>query len=65
MKPLSDGELDHLLGLWIAPTAPQSLEEKIFARRSPWWAKLLDSIVRTSPFKNRRHVRRRKRKAGS
>lgn len=37
MEPLSDGELEHLLSVWVAPEAPQSLGQRLFSGRRRWW----------------------------
>jgi hypothetical protein len=59
MEPLSDGELDYLLGLWVVPDAPASLEEKLFPGRFDWrqW------LFKRPLFLNHWRRRRRPRKA--
>lgn len=48
MEPMNDRELNELLRQWKAPSAPASLEEKLFTRPEPdsWWRWLLHGSIR-------------------
>jgi hypothetical protein len=47
MEPLSDGELDELLTTWRAPSAPESLNQRVrHTRRTTWWRWLLTGSIR-------------------
>ncbi len=61
MEPLTDNELEQLLGLWVSPVTPRSLEEKLFVGRFPWWRRLFDGIIRRPSFVRHWHLRRNKR----
>ncbi len=47
MEPLNDDELDELLMKWRAPSAPQSLDQRVrSARRGSWWKWLMTGSIR-------------------
>ena len=61
MEPLSDEQLDRLLALWVAPSAPLRIETRLLAFKIPWWKRLFGKIRRRgTPRKIARGFRRNK-----
>jgi hypothetical protein len=47
MEPLNDRELDALLREWRAPSAPETLNQRVNrARRGAWWTWLVTGSIR-------------------
>jgi RNA polymerase sigma-70 factor (ECF subfamily) len=55
---LSDYELEYLLNSWMAQNAPQSLEEKLFARRRSWWQWLFNRHLLGNHSRRRKRLRK-------
>jgi hypothetical protein len=60
MEPLDENELDQLLQLWVAPSAPRSLDEKVLAVRVPWWRRFLNRVIPHRPTVGSGYLKRKK-----